>query len=273
MPFTLALDQGTTSSRAIVFDQAGAPVSVAQQEFAPDLPEARLGGARPADIWASQIGDRGRGARAGVAQAPDLAGHRHHQPARDHRGLGPQDRRAGPQRHRLAGPPHRRTSAQRLKADGAEAMVRERTGLRPRPLLLRAPSWPGCWTTCPARARAPSGASWPSARSTPGSSGSSPAARSHVTDVSNASRTLLFDIHDAATGTTSCCGSCGVPAQRCCRRSAPRARSYGDADGRRACADMPIAGIAGDQQAALFGQMCTQPGMAKNTYGTGCFCC
>ena len=150
-------------------------------------------------------------------------------------------------------------------------MVRRKTGPRARSLLLRHQARAGCSTTSPARAQtAPSAASSPSARSTPGWSGTSPAARVHVTDVTNASRTLLFNIRTGELGRRAAAGS-SRPARDPARgrassevvRATPMSGVLGAA--------VPIAGIAGDQQAALFGQLCTRPGLAKNTYGTGCF--
>ena len=94
----------------------------------------------------------------------------------------------------------------------------------------------------------------------------------HVTDYTNASRTLLFDIHRSDAGTTSCSAHARRAARSAARGRRRRAECVGttDADGVLG-AEVPIAGIAGDQQAALFGQACFRPGMAKNTYGTGCF--
>ena len=93
--------------------------------------------------------------------------------------------------------------------------------------------------------------------------------RVHVTDVSNASRTLLYNIH-TRDGTTSC-WRCSTCRGRCCRRCARAARSTARPTPELFGGAIPIAGAAGDQQAALFGQACFEPGTAKNTYGTGCF--
>ena len=92
----------------------------------------------------------------------------------------------------------------------------------------------------------------------------------HVTDASNASRTLLLEHRHRRAGTTSCSTGCAFPAP-CCRKSCRRHSARTHRSPRSAPTRIPIAGIAGDQQAALFGQACFEPGMAKNTYGTGCF--
>ena len=96
----------------------------------------------------------------------------------------------------------------------------------------------------------------------------------HVTDYSNASRTMLFNIHDPPMGRGHCCRTLGIPASTCCPRWSTATpwrggyRTCPDLEGRRAS---PSAAAPGDQQAALFGQACFTPGQAKNTYGTGCF--
>ena len=91
----------------------------------------------------------------------------------------------------------------------------------------------------------------------------------HVTDVSNASRTMLFNIH--TLGWDRNCCSCSTSPHRCCRACGRRVGSSGLTSTSLGLGQVPIAGVAGDQQAALFGQMCSEPGMSKNTYGTGCF--
>ena len=119
--FLLAIDQGTTSTRAILFDAALTPVATAQQEFAPDLSGARPGRARPGGDLVDDCRDRARGDGEGRRRRARHRRHRHHQPARDHGGVGSRDRPADPQRDRLAGPPHRRclrhAAAGRPRAD------------------------------------------------------------------------------------------------------------------------------------------------------------
>ena len=263
----LALDQGTTSSRAILFDAAGAQVASAQQEFPQLFPRPGWVEHDPEAIWSSQIETaRSVIARAGVAPERLAA-----------IGITNQrettliwDRRTGAPLYNAIVWQCRRTAAlcDQLKAEGFDDLVRERTGLvldayfsgtKLAWLLDHVPQ---------ARARAERGELafgtvdtyliW---RLTGG--------RVHVTDVSNASRTLLFDIHKLAWD-DDILARLGIP-----RSLLPQVRAssevYGESDPALLGAAIPIAGDAGDQQAALFGQACFQPGMAKNTYGTGCF--
>ncbi len=266
MTCILALDQGTTSSRAILFERSGAIVALAQREFRQLYPHAGWVEHDPDELAESQLGV----ASEVLAKAK----------------LGPRDIAAigiTNQREttlvwdRATGTPlmnaivwqDRRTAeaCDRLKADGAEPLVRDRTGL-----VLDAYfsgtklGWildnvPG------ARARAEAGElafgtvdSWLVWQLTAG--------RLHITDSSNASRTLLFDIHTGAWS-DELLGVFRIP-----RAVLPQVRSSSELYAETslpAFAGIPLAGIAGDQQAALFGQMCIAPGLAKNTYGTGCF--
>ena len=125
----LAIDQGTTSTRAFLFDAALAPVGFAQLEFPQIYPAPGWVEHDPQGIWTTSVATaRAAMASAGVA-AEDVAGDRHHQSARDHDRLGPRDRQADPQCDRLAGPPHRTTPARRCARAGHEKLVTERTGL------------------------------------------------------------------------------------------------------------------------------------------------
>ena len=267
MSVILALDQGTTSSRAIVFDAAGAILAVAQKEFTQVFPRPGWVEHDPEEIWATQIA---------VAHEA-LARARIH--ARDVAAIGVAnqrettvvwDRASGRALCNAIVWQDRRTAAacDALKAGGLEPRVAAKTGL-----VLDAYfsgtklGWildnvPG------ARARAEAGElafgtidSWLIWKLTAGAA--------HVTDVSNASRTLLFDIHSGSWDgelleifgipdrlLPVVCASSGVVAETATGLFAAR---------------IPIAGIAGDQQAALFGQRCVTPGTVKNTYGTGCF--
>jgi len=259
--FVLALDQGTTSSRAIVFDRQGTIRAVAQKEFAQIFPQAGWVEHDPQEIWASQIGV----AADALAQAQITAG--------DLAALGITnqrettilwDRRTGDPIHHAIVWQDRRTAdyCESLKATGAADTIQSKTGLlidayfsasKVRWILDHVPG---------ARARAAQGElafgtvdSWLIWKLTGG--------REHATDVSNASRTLLFNIH-SLDWDEELLGIFEIP-----RSILPTVRSssevYGSWNG------VPIAGVAGDQQAALFGQMCREPGMSKNTYGTGCF--
>ncbi|MCX7176870.1 MAG: glycerol kinase GlpK [Proteobacteria bacterium] len=267
MAYILALDQGTTSSRAIVFDQDSTVRGMAQREFRQIYPQSGWVEHDPYDIWQSQL-DTAREAlaKAGIAAA-DLAA------------LGITNQRETTLVwERASGRPvynaivwqDRRGAAlcAQLKADGHENMFRSRTGLTLDPYFSASKlAWilehvPG------ARARAEAGElafgtvdSWLVWQLTSG--------RLHVTDVSNASRTLLFDIHRNAWD-EQLLALLRIP-RALLPEVQPSAWRYGETDAAIFGSSVMIGGIAGDQQAALFGQACHHPGMAKNTYGTGCF--
>ena len=267
MSYILALDQGTTSSRAIVFDQDSRIRGVAQREFRQIFPQSGWVEHDPYDIWQSQLDT----ARAALAEAGIGA--------RDLAALGITNQRETTLVwERASGKPvcnaivwqDRRGAAlcAKLKADGHESLFRSRTGLTLDPyfsaskLVWILDQVPG------ARARAEAGElafgtvdSWLVWQLTSG--------RLHVTDVSNASRTLLFDIH-RNTWDEQLLALLRVP-RALLPEVRPSAWRYGETDAAIFGAPVLIGGIAGDQQAALFGQACHHPGMAKNTYGTGCF--
>jgi glycerol kinase len=265
--YILALDQGTTSSRAIVFDHEGAVRGTAQREFRQIFPQTGWVEHDPQEIWTSQIGVAvealaGASLRPRDVAAIGITNQRETTLVWDHETGQPvmnaivwQDRRTA-------------EMCDRLRAEGAEPMVRERTGL-----LLDAYfsgtklAWildhvPG------ARARAEAGKlafgtvdTWLVWKLTEG--------RLHLTDPSNASRTLLFNIHTGQWDDEL------LRLLRIPRSLMPEVRSssevYGPVTTSLGLGDAPVGGIAGDQQAALFGQMCVSPGLSKNTYGTGCF--
>jgi glycerol kinase len=267
VPYILALDQGTTSSRAIVFDHDAAIVAVGQQEFRQIFPQPGWVEHDPSDIWATQI-----------AVATEALGRAHLRP-RDIAALGITNQRETTiVWDRETGTPvcnaivwqDRRTAdfCDRLKREGHEDFIRERTGLVIDAYFSGSKvAWildnvPG------ARARAEAGKlafgtidSWLVWQLTSDST--------HVTDVSNASRTMLFNINtlqwDAELLKLLRIPASMLPEVR------PSSAVYGRVSTTLGMADVPIAGIAGDQQAALFGQMCVSPGLTKNTYGTGCF--
>jgi glycerol kinase len=267
MQFILALDQGTTSSRAILFDRTGAVHAVAQNEFEQIYPQPGWVEHDPEEIWSSQM--------AVVAEAVASVG----ASARDVAALGITnqretvvvwDRRTGRPIHNAIVWQDRRTArfCDQLRQDGHAELFRERTGLvldayfsgtKVKWLLDNVEG---------ARERAEAGElafgtidSWLIWRMTGG--------RHHITDATNASRTLLYNIH-AGAWDGDLLEILDVP-----RSVLPEVRAsseiYGTTAGNLFAAKIPIAGIAGDQQAALFGQVCTTPGMVKNTYGTGCF--
>ena len=267
MRYILALDQGTTSSRAILFNHDGGIAGVAQREFTQIFPRPGWVEHDPFEIWSSQI-----------AVATEVMGRSGVRP-RDVAAIGITnqrettiiwDRATGQPIHNAIVWQDRRTSelCDRLKADGFDTLVRDRSGLvidayfsgsKVAWLLDHVPG---------ARARAERGElafgtvdSWLVWQLTSG--------RTHITDVSNASRTMLFNIQTMQWD-EDLLHMLNVPASLL-----PDVRDssevYGEVSTSLGLESVPIAGMAGDQQAALFGQMCVAPGMSKNTYGTGCF--
>ena len=267
MPYILALDQGTTSSRAIVFDHDGAIRAVAQKEFAQIFPSAGWVEHDPGEIWASQIGVAVEALGRAQVRPRDLAAI----------GITNQrettivwDRETGEPIHNAIVWQDRRTAdyCQRLKAQGAGDTIQAKTGLLIDAYFSASKIRWILDNVAGAQARADAGKlafgtvdSWLVWKLTDRGK--------HVTDVSNASRTMLFNIHTLQWD-DELLKLFGVPASML-----PDVRSssepYGVVSDTLGIERVPIAGIAGDQQAALFGQMCRQPGMSKNTYGTGCF--
>jgi glycerol kinase len=265
--FVLALDQGTTSSRALVYDSAGRIAASAQREFPQIYPRPGWVEHDAEAIWASQRDVAAAALASAHASAADLAGV----------GLTNQrettvvwERDGGRPIHNAIVWQDRRTAdaCDRLRADGFEPEVAARTGLRLDPYFSATKLRWLLDHVDGAAAAAAAGKlcfgtidSWLLFRLTNG--------RVHATDASNAARTLLFDIR---TGTWSdeLLRIFGVP-----RSMLPEVRDSSGAIAEIApglpAAGAQIAGVAGDQQAALFGQQCWTPGAAKNTYGTGCF--
>ena len=220
-----AIDQGTTSTRLILFDRDGRIVALDQREHRQITPQRGLGRARRrARSGAHARGDRRRARRA---PAP--------RPARSRRSASPTsarrpcvwDRETGEPIHNAIVWQDTRTAAlvRELAGEAGADRLRDARRAAALDLLLRARRSPGSSTTSPARASAPSTASWPSARSTPGCCGTSPAAPRggvHATDVTNASRTMLMDLQTLDWHEPSL-ELMGDPARRCCPRSAPRA--------------------------------------------------
>ncbi len=269
--YVVALDQGTTTSRAILFDHAGEIVAKAQYPFRQIYPQPGWVEHDPMEIWATE--------KRALVDAVDAA---HVDPKRIAAlGITNQrettilwDRRTGEPVHNAIVWQCRRTAAicDQLKADGLEETVAEKTGLlidayfsgtKIKWLLDNVPG---------VRERAERGElcagtvdTWLIWNLTGG--------RVHVTDYSNASRTMLFNIHTLRWD-EELCAALGIPMSLL---PEPRSNSevYGhvaaDVPGLEALAGIPICGSAGDQQASLFGQACFLPGQAKNTYGTGCF--
>jgi glycerol kinase len=265
--YILALDQGTTSSRAMLFDRDGAIAAVAQKEFPQIFPRPGWVEHDAQEIWATQL--------AVAVEALGRARVRPHDVAAI--GITNQrettivwDRDTGQPVSNAIVWQDRRTAehCDRLRADGHQPMISERTGLVIDAYFSGTKiAWildhvPG------ARARAEAGRlafgtvdSWLVWKLTGGAA--------HITDASNASRTMLFNINTLAWD-RELLALLGIPAAML-----PDVRSsievYGSVSTDLGLPGVPISGIAGDQQAALFGQMCVSPGLTKNTYGTGCF--
>lgn len=267
MKFILALDQGTTSSRAIVFDRSGKAVSMAQQEFPQLFPGPGHVEHDPEAIWSTQLQTAKDAIAKAGATAADIAAigitNQRETTVLWDKATGKPVANAIVWQSRVTAP-----ICDQLKAAGHASTFRRKTGLvvdayfsgtKIKHLL---DSHDGL------RARAARGEvlfgtidSFLIWRLTGG--------KCHVTDVSNASRTLLFNIHTLQWD-DELLKLLDVP-----RAMLPEVRSsseiYGHTDAKWFGGEIPVAGDAGDQQAALFGQACFEPGSAKNTYGTGCF--
>ncbi len=266
--YVLALDQGTTSSRAILFDQSGKAVGVAQKEFTQIYPKAGWVEHDPMEIWGTQSGVAREalekmGVRPDEIAAIGITNQRETTIVWEKATGKPIYNAIVWQCRRTAG------ICDDLKARGLEAYVRENTGLvidayfsgtKVKWILDNVEG---------ARARAEKGEllfgnvdTWLMWNLTRG--------KIHVTDYTNASRTMLFNIKTLEWD-TKILGELGIPASML-PEVKPSSCVYGHTDPQTfGGAEIPIAGVAGDQQAALFGQACFTDGMAKNTYGTGCF--
>ncbi|WP_234195010.1 glycerol kinase GlpK [Pseudacidovorax sp. NFM-22] len=265
--YLLALDQGTSSSRSIVFDRGGRIVAMAQRELPQIYPQPGWVEHDPMEIWRGQLATaRDALAKAGLKAADVRAigitnqrettvlwNRRTGQPV--HHAIVWQDRRAEP-------------LCAELRGRGMQDVIQRKTGLvidayfsatKLRWLLDEVPGL---------RAQAEAGElafgtvdSWLIWQLTGG--------RVHATDVTNASRTMLFDVHRNAWD-DELLGALDIPAALL-PQVQPSSSFFGETDAALLGAAVPIGGVAGDQQAALFGQACFDAGMAKNTYGTGCF--
>jgi glycerol kinase len=266
-PVVLALDQGTTSSRAILFDREARPLAASQREFAQHFPSPGHVTHEPEDLWASQLTTaREALARAAIdsrdVAAIGIANQRETTIVWD-RSTGRAVAPAIVWQSRITAP---RCAA--LRAGGHEPRFRERTGL-PLDAYFSGPKIAEILDSAPGlRGRAEAGElafgtvdSFLVWRLTGG--------RVHATDVTNASRTLLFDIHRLAWD-DELCELVGVP-RAVLPEVVPSSAIVGETDPEWFGRAIPIAGLAGDQQAATFGQACHAPGAAKNTYGTGAF--
>ena len=266
--YILALDQGTTSSRAILFDHAGNMISVAQKEFKQIYPQPGWVEHDAEEIWSSQYGVMAEAIAKKDIQTLQIAAI----------GITNQrettivwDRKSGKPVYHAIVWQDRRTAdfCNQLKAEGLSPTIQEKTGLvidayfSATKLKWILDNVPG------AKEKAHKGElafgtvdSWLIWKLSAG--------KLHITDVSNASRTMLLNIHRGAWD-EDLLRLFEIP-----ESLLPRVVASSEFYGRSGSiltpgSDIPLSGIAGDQQAALFGQQCTQPGMVKNTYGTGCF--
>ena len=265
--YILALDQGTSSSRAIVFDEQGRTKAVSQKEFTQIFPKPGWVEHNPMEIWSSQASVIAEAITSIDINGLNIAG------------IGITNQRettivwdayTGEPVYNAIVWQDRRTSefCDALKRDGRTDLIRSKTGLiidayfSATKILWILENVPG------AREKAEEGRlrfgtvdTWLIWMLTRG--------EVHVTDVSNASRTMLFNIHTLEWD-KELLQLFGIP-----ESMMPQVKSsseiYGYTKTTLFAHEVPIAGIAGDQQAALFGQMCTEPGSVKNTYGTGCF--
>ncbi len=265
MKYILAMDQGTTSSRALLFNRQGAVVAMAQREFPQLFPQPGWVEHNPDDIWRSQL----RVARAVLKKAQVTP--------QQVMGLGITnqrettvlwDRQTGrPIANAIVWQDRRTAEAcDTLRKNGADVLVRQSTGLVLDPYFSATKIQWLLKHVKGARRLARTGRlafgtidTWLVWQLTKG--------RLHVTDPSNASRTMLYNIHTRQWD-ADLLELFGIP-----ESILPEVRTSSEVFGETKALGtaIPIAGIAGDQQAALFGQVCTKAGMAKNTYGTGCF--
>ncbi len=265
--YILALDQGTTSSRAILFNKAGEIIKVAQKEFTQIYPKAGWVEHNAMEIWATQSGVMREVVEAAGINAAEIASI----------GITNQrettvvwDKNTGQPVYNAIVWQCRRTAAicDDIKARGLESYIRENTGLVVDAYFSGTKVKWILDNVEGARAKAEAGDllfgtvdSWLVWNLTRG--------KVHVTDYSNASRTMLYNIKDLKWD-EKILTEFGIPAS-VLPEVKPSSEVYGSTDPSMFGVEVPIAGIAGDQQAALFGQACYEDGMVKNTYGTGCF--
>lgn len=265
--YILALDQGTTSSRALVFNKEGEVVSVAQKEFTQFFPQPGWVEHDANEIWYTQLGVATEAVLKAGLSIQDIAGI----------GITNQrettivwDRNTQQPIYPAIVWQDRRTAAfcDELKREGYASVIQEKTGLIPDAYFSATKLKWILENVEGTREKAERGElcfgtvdSWLLFKLTNG--------KVHATDVTNASRTMLYNIHTLQWD-EDLLKMFGVP-----KSVLPEVRSssevYGHTEQLLTAVKIPICGIAGDQQAALFGQMCIQPGMVKNTYGTGCF--
>lgn len=265
--YILAIDQGTTSSRAILFNKRGEMVASAQKEFPQYFPKPGWVEQDANEIWLSVLNVYMEVLVRGKIKAQEIAAI----------GITNQretaivwDKNTGEPIYHAIVWQSRQTSeiCKQLAEDGREEMIREKTGLLIDPYFSATKIKWILDNVEGAREKANKGEllfgtvdSWLVYKMTGG--------KVHATDYSNASRTLLYNIYDLQWD-EELLALFGIPASMM-PKVCPSSGLFGKTEGKFFDTAIPIMGIAGDQQAALFGQMCYEPGMAKNTYGTGCF--
>lgn len=265
--YILALDQGTTSSRAIIFDKKGQILSVAQKEFKQIFPKSGWVEHDPNEIWSSQAGVAAEATTSFGINGKNIAAI----------GITNQrettivwDRETGKPVYNAIVWQDRRTAeyCDKIKEAGHTEMIQEKTGLIIDAYFSASKINWILENVEGAREKAEAGKlafgtvdSWLVWKLTQG--------ETHVTDVTNASRTMLFNIQTMEWD-QELLDLFGVPASML-PEVKQSSEVYGETKSTIFASKVPIAGIAGDQQSALFGQMCTENGMVKNTYGTGCF--
>jgi glycerol kinase len=263
--FILALDQGTTSSRAMLFNRRGIPVAIAQKEFKQIYPQPGWVEHNPDEIWSSQL-----------SVATEVLAKYGVKPSQiDSIGITNQrettivwDRRTGKPIYNAIVWQDRRTApfCDQLRGQGKDAMIREKTGLLLDAYFSATKIW---WILqnvpeardCAAHLAFGTVDSWLLWKLTGG--------KVHATDPSNASRTMLYNIK-TGTWDDALLRLFDVPSDML-PEVRPTSSEFGRTDAALFGFDIPVCGMAGDQQSALFGQLCVTPGMTKNTYGTGCF--
>ena len=265
--YVLALDQGTTSSRCILFDKKGKICSMAQKEFEQIYPQPGWVEHKPREIWSSQLAVAIEAMAMVGAKPEDISGI----------GITNQrettivwDKETGDPVYNAIVWQCRRTAdmIDDLLAAGLEEMVKEKTGLIPDAYFSASKIAWILENVEGAREKAEEGRllfgtvdTWLIWHLTKG--------KVHVTDYTNASRTMLFDIHNLCWD-KEILEYFKIP-ENMLPEVKPSSYIYGYTDTSVLGGEIPIAGAAGDQQAALFGQCCFEPGEVKNTYGTGCF--
>lgn len=265
--YILSLDQGTTSSRAIVFNHNGEIVAIAQKEFTQIYPKAGWVEHDPLEIWSTQLSVAAEVIVKAGLSASDI----------NSIGITNQrettvvwDRETGQPIYNAIVWQDRRTSdyCDSIRKQGLAKKIQDKTGLIIDSYFSATKAKWILENVEGAKEKAEAGKlafgtidTWLIWKLTAG--------KTHVTDASNASRTMMYNIHNL-TWDEELLQLFGIP-----KSMLPEVKSsseiYGETAGNILAAKLPIAGIAGDQQSALFGQMCTQVGMVKNTYGTGCF--